>query len=54
MTAATKTQIEVSRLFGYISKRNEVDISSFDPTHCAWPLPTVGDTFNADSRPFLY
>ena len=49
-----KTQIEVGKLFGYISKQNDVDISGFDPGTCPWPLPTDGNTFHAVHRPFLY
>ncbi|KAI4225082.1 MAG: hypothetical protein LQ349_007123, partial [Xanthoria aureola] len=29
-----KTQIEVGKLFGYISRQNDVDISGFDPKNC--------------------
>ncbi|KAL8833059.1 MAG: hypothetical protein Q9176_008105 [Flavoplaca citrina] len=49
-----KTQIEVSKLFGYISGRNDIDISDFDPKSGAWPLPTEGNTFHGTYRPFLY
>ncbi|KAI4276889.1 MAG: hypothetical protein LQ337_002187 [Flavoplaca oasis] len=51
---ATKTQIEVSKLFGYISRQNQIDISDFDPKFSEWPLPLEGNTFHAVHRPFLY
>ncbi|KAL9025361.1 MAG: hypothetical protein Q9180_007686, partial [Flavoplaca navasiana] len=50
----SKTQIEVSKLFGYISQQNGTDISDFDLKSTQWPLPVEGSTFHAVYRPFSY